>query len=336
MRWTVPRRVAAGYLTSLLLVVLVGVLGVVAVDWTATTYRMAVAYDQQAEEALHAAFDVHEAEINHLRYLTAARPEYLQRRDSVLAQARRRLSRLRDNAETPSTRAMWQESLVRLTHWEVASDSSIALMQIGFVVEATDVHDRLVVPARNAGSDVMRRARDAADAGADAAMAAGRRTEAQMRWLVVFGGALAVALGILNSLLLNRAVASPLSETATALAADAAAILEATAQQTWNADVAAHGTAQALNRLEKAMNGRRAEASPAALREVEAALEDVRRAAERNSRATRHLQHIARDLNRRGMQLLELVSDADVPREPPSSSPPLQSRSTPPDPAPDR
>jgi hypothetical protein len=317
MRWTVPRRVAVGYLTSLVLVVLVGVLGVIAVGWTATRYRAAAAYDQQAEEALRAGFDAHEAEINHLRDLTAARPDYLQRRDSVLVQARRRLSRLRDAAETRSTRALWQEGLALLTQWEVASDSAIALMQIGFVVEASDVHDRFVVPARDAQAAVLRRAREQAEEGAVEALAAGRRTEIQMRWLVVVGGALAVALGILQSMLLNRAVASPLSETATALAADAAQILEATAQQTWSADVAAHGTAQALRRLEQAMNGRRTDATPASLREVEAALEDVRRAAERNSLATRHLQDVARSLNQRGLQLLELVSDADVPQQPP-------------------
>ncbi len=105
MRWTVSRRVAAGFSVGLLAAVAVGAL--VAVRNVARAYDVALELEQrQVLPALRAESEFRRATTAFLAFLLERTDESVRERDSVLALARSHVEQLRESA--PSPRIGWR------------------------------------------------------------------------------------------------------------------------------------------------------------------------------------------------------------------------------------
>ncbi len=232
MHWTVSRRIAAGFTVGLSLVVAVAVVGVVALRTTSTAYQAAVQHERQTlVAALEAESDFRRGRVDHLRFLLKPEETLLRSRDSVLAASRGSLVQLRTSARTAEDRALWDAALVALSQWEEPMRAAVAAALAGRPAEALRVQDTRVAPAGDAVRAAIRRGVERATATTDAAIGSAAAAGARMQQVLQLGAVLALVVGILSAVLLNRAVTGPLQETTGVLASSAAEILAATTQQ---------------------------------------------------------------------------------------------------------
>ncbi|MDP3910838.1 MAG: methyl-accepting chemotaxis protein [Gemmatimonadales bacterium] len=232
MRWTVSRRIAAGFAVGLSLVVVVAIVGVVALRGASGAYTDALDQERRTlVPALTAQGEFRRAILDYVGFLVRPNEAERRSRDSTLASSRALLEQLRDSARTPESRAIWADVLTAVSEWDAASRASMAAARAGRTAEAVRIRDTRAVLAREAVRAAIQRGIERAEQGTDAEILAAQATGARMQIVLLLGALLALAVGTLAAVFLNRAVSGPLQETTGVLASSAAEILAATTQQ---------------------------------------------------------------------------------------------------------
>lgn len=252
MRWTVSRRIAAGFAVGLSFVVVVAVVGIVALRGATRAYRAA----QQGERntmvrALEAESDFRRARFAVARYLLQSDEGLVRVLDSALASCRAGLAALRDSGRTADEVAVWTEALAAVAPWDAAARVALPLARGRRAAEALRVYDERVGPAGDAARDAIVRGVRRAELAADAAALRAGATAGRMELLLLIGTLAALGVAAWAGALLNRAVSGPLQETTGVLAASSAEILAATTQQATGAAETSSAVAETVTTVDE-------------------------------------------------------------------------------------
>lgn len=232
MHWTVSRRITIGFTIGLGLVVVVAVLGTVALRAVSRQYAFALdAARHTVVPALEVESESRLANLDYLRFLIRPDESTARSRDSTVALSRTILERLRNSAPTTEIQGIWTEALGALARFDVESRAAMASARAGRQAEALRIRDARTTPARQELSAAIQRGVERITAQADAAVLASQTASARMRAGLLFSALVALVIGGVTGVLLNRAVTGPLQETTGVLASSTAEILAATTQQ---------------------------------------------------------------------------------------------------------
>lgn len=232
MNWPVSRRITVGFTVWLGLVVLGAVMGIGALGRTADAYEEALTRERTVlVPALDAESESRDATIQYLRFLATGNERFAVARDSALAVARGLVEQVRDAALLPEDRELWTRALAALAGWDERSREAMAELREGREDEAARLQDVSVFPAREGIRAAIGQGVERAEQRTDAAVSAAGAEARRMQRFLAIGAGLALLVGILSGMLLNRAVTGPLRETTGVLASSAAEILVATTQQ---------------------------------------------------------------------------------------------------------
>jgi methyl-accepting chemotaxis protein len=232
MNWPVSRRIALGFTLGLGLVVLVAVMGIGALGRTADAYEEVLTRERLVlVPALGAESEARSATIQYLRFLATGDEQFALARDSSLAVARGLVEQVRDATLLPEDRELWTQALAALAGWDERSREAMAELREGREDEAVRLRDTSVFPAREDVRAAIGRGVERAEQRTDAAVSAAGSEASLMQRFLAIGAGLALLVGVLSGMLLNRAVTGPLRETTGVLASSAAEILAATTQQ---------------------------------------------------------------------------------------------------------
>jgi hypothetical protein len=232
MTWTVTRRIVVGFATLLVLLAVVVVLGAWALTRTTKSYEAALEQRrQQLVPALMAESEVRASNAEFLRYIIEGDERYAHARDSTIGVGRAMLTALRDSAATSELRGIWDGALGTLARWDRAGAAAMAARRAGNMAEAIRIRQEQTQPLRAELDATVRRGVQIATRGSDETARDGQRTATDARNWLLWGGALAIVLGLLSAYYLNNAVSEPLQETSGVLSSSAAEILAATTEQ---------------------------------------------------------------------------------------------------------
>ena len=232
MNWTVSRRIQAGFLPALALVVVVALGGVYALREATSAARAAQAQTHHVLlPALAAHGEAREATLAYLRFLLDGREEHELARDSAARAARERLQEVRDSARTRQGREIWQEAIVAFDLWDAAARESVAAARAGDHARALRLREERALPLRRSLRATIDRGVAQVTEVTDRAVARAGAASLRMQRLLLLGGTLGLVIGIAAAILLHRAVTRPLRDTTGVLATSAAEILAATTQQ---------------------------------------------------------------------------------------------------------
>ncbi|MDP3910837.1 MAG: methyl-accepting chemotaxis protein [Gemmatimonadales bacterium] len=247
MRWTVGRRIAAGFALGLALVVAVAWIGIGALRDSVAAYEGALAQERSAlVTALGAEAEAREATVQFLRFFVTGDAQYARRRDSSLVVTRALLERMRDSVIVAEDRTAWAEALTALAEWDEAARAAIAAQRAGREAEALRLQTARVFPARRIVQSAIVAGVARAEQRTDGAIRAARDEAARRRSALVIGCVAALVVGVVAAAFLNRAVSGPLQETTGVLASSAAEILAATTQQASGASESSAAVAETV------------------------------------------------------------------------------------------
>jgi len=232
MHWTVSRRIGAGFTVGLGLMVIVALIGITALRNAVTTYEAALALERRLlVTGLETESESRAATIEFLRFMVTEDERFALALDSSAARARTLVELVRDSVTVPDDRALWSDVLAAMNAWEAAVRGGMVAKRAGRDAESVQLQNDRIFPARVAVRDAIQRAIQRAEQRTDATIGAARDRGSRMKTVLLVGGLLALGVGVVSGLLLNRAVAGPLQETTGVLASTAAEILAATTQQ---------------------------------------------------------------------------------------------------------
>jgi len=276
MHWTVSRRIAAGFAVGLTLVVAVAAVGIVALRGASSAYRAALDQERRTlVPGLEAESEFRRANLDFLRYLLRPQEEHARSRDSAFALCRGLVLALRDSARTSEDRAIWEEALAAVAQWDQGSRASMAAASAGRHAEALQLRDSGAAPALQAARAAFQRGTDRAQRLTEAAVLASAAAATRMQTVLLLGGVLALAVGVVSAVLLNRAVSGPLQETTGVLASSAAEIMAATTQQASGASETSAAVAETVTSVDEV-----AQTAEQAAQRAKAVAESAQRAAE--------------------------------------------------------
>ncbi len=276
MHWTVSRRIAAGFAIGLSLVVVVALVGVVALRGASRAYKDALDQERRTlVPALTVQAEFRRAILDYLGFLVQPNEAELRSRDSTLALSRALLGQLRDSAHTPESRAIWTDALGAVSEWDAASRASMGAARAGRTAEALRIREARANPAREAVRAAIQSGIERAEQGTDAEILAAQTTASRMQTVLLLGGLLALVVGTVAAVFLNRAVSGPLQETTGVLASSAAEILAATTQQASGASETSAAVAETVTSVDEV-----AQTAEQAAQRAKAVADSAQRAAE--------------------------------------------------------
>ena len=232
MDWTIGRRIATGFAILLSLVLLVAAVGAIALTTTTRASEAALRQHRAiVAAALNARDEFSRANLDYLFFLLRSDERWARSRDSTLALARERVAALRDSSEVGEHRQAWETAARLLDRWDDAVRASMQAAQGGRLDEALRIRDARVAAVRDSLRAIFLQETAAAERAADA-YTGDARSAMRRSWIALLTtGVLALIIGIIAAVLLNRAVTNPLRETSSVLASSTAEILAATSQQ---------------------------------------------------------------------------------------------------------
>lgn len=252
MHWTVGRRITAGFAVGLGLVAVVAAVGIVALRGASRAYQAALDIQRRTlVPALNAESEFRRANLDFLRYLLSQQEQHARNRDSTLALSRDLVVALRDSARTPESRAFWEEALAAVARWDRESRASMAAASAGRQAEALRIWDSRALPAVLEVRVAFQRGTDWAHRATEAATVASAAAATRMQAVLLIGGILALVVGAVSAVLLNRAVTAPLQDTTGVLASSAAEILAATTQQASGASETSAAVAETVTTVDE-------------------------------------------------------------------------------------
>jgi methyl-accepting chemotaxis protein len=229
---TVSRRIALGFTVILAMLVAVASIGTIALSNTTRAYETLLDQERRALiPAMESKIAFQQANMFYLRFLLRPVESEARGRDSALAYSRALVQQLRDTVKYDDSRRAWDQALVLLARWDSASREAIQAARDGHALEANRIRETRVVPVREPLNQAIQQGVSLATRHTDDAVREAQSASRRMRVVMVIGGLLALLVGIVSAVLLNRAVTGPLKETTSVLASSAAEILAATTQQ---------------------------------------------------------------------------------------------------------
>ncbi|MDB4906039.1 MAG: methyl-accepting chemotaxis protein [Gemmatimonadetes bacterium] len=237
MNWTISRRIGLGFSLVLALLTLVALLGWYSLRQTSASYESALA-DRRISlvPVIRAESELRAANVEYLRFLLEPSAQYRKSRDSLLDVDALLVGRLKDSASTAEARQTWDQALKLLGDWRQGSDSSMALRMRGDLVGANAIRTGSAAPTREQLEAIYRGEVGRATERSDKVAQAGSDMAASTSRMVLFGALIALVVGIVSAILLNRAIARPLQETSSVIASGSAEILSATTEQAASAN----------------------------------------------------------------------------------------------------
>jgi len=252
MHWTVGRRIAAGFVVGLGLVVIVAWVGIVALKNSVSAYQDALAQQRRVlVPALDAESEARSATIQFLRFLLTEDEQFARARDSSLAVARALIEQVRDSVALSDDRASWTEALFALGSWDEAARDAMVAKRAGRDSEVAQIQDMRAFPARERVREAVQRGVARAEQRTDAVVGVARARANRMETILLAGAVIVLVVGGLSGLVLNRAVTGPLKETVGVLASSAAEILAATTQQAAGASESSSAVTETVTTIEE-------------------------------------------------------------------------------------
>jgi len=232
MRWTIGRRIVAGYVALLLLIVVTVTVATVALLESRQDYQRALdTEEERAMGGLDSLQGSDAAAVTFLHLMLTGDEATVESLTERFDASRDAAVALRDTAETPAQATGWTEAVRLLDAWNVAMQEALEAKTSGDDAEARRIYVETVIPARrdqrNLAVERVAAERERAAQQADDASAAAVRAT----WIVLGLSAIIILAGILVAVWLSRAVTRHLREAVGTLASASSEILAATQQQ---------------------------------------------------------------------------------------------------------
>jgi methyl-accepting chemotaxis protein len=276
MHWTVGRRIAIGFAVGLILMVVIALFGVAALSKLAERYQAALREERASlVAAMRAESDFRYARFELVRFGLKPDEPYAQAADSLFKTSRELIVQLRDSARTSEGRALWTDALDGFDRLQIAAKDYVSAARAGRQAAAMAILDTAVTPIGDVIRATMRRGVVRTNDRTDNAIAAAMTATDQMRFELLVGMAVALAVGLASAVLLTRTVNKPLQETTGVLASSAAEILAATAQQASGASETSAAVAQTVTSVDEV-----AQTAEQATQRAKAVADSAQRAAE--------------------------------------------------------
>jgi len=231
-RWTIGRRIVAGYVVLLSLLVATATVATIALLESRQNYQTALDTDEErAIGGMESLQESDAAAVTFLHILLTGEETARETMEERFTAAREAAVGLRDTSPTPTQATGWTEGVRLLDAWNTAMQETIEAKQGGRDAEARRLYSDTVIPARrdqrNLVDELVDAERDrAAQQASDASDAAVRSI-----WLVLASSALGLVAGILIAVWLSRAVTRHLRNAVGTLTSASGEILAATQQQ---------------------------------------------------------------------------------------------------------
>lgn len=230
-RWTIGRRIAAGYAALLVLLVVAVAVGTYALASVRNSYRDAHDVQESAFTALQADNAFREAGRQFRGYLLTGERTLLVSSKSAAERAQAIGSTLRAAAADGEVRDAWAEILQALDEWTAAADAAAAAKTAGRDAEALRVFERRTLVTARLTSQQIGQFVDAERGQSDVRSAAASGDASQALWTLVALAVITLALGTLIAFALARSVTRRLQQTIGTVASAAMEILAATTEQ---------------------------------------------------------------------------------------------------------
>ena len=231
-RWTIGRRIAAGYAVLIVLLVAMAVVGTLALRSTRADFRTALStVETRAIKGIDSLQGMDAAVVAFLSYVLRGSATAVDTMDERFQAARQAAVELRDSSTTPAHVAGWTDAVRQLDAWNTAAQKAVAAKRAGNDAGALRVYNDEVIPVRQSERDLVvglvaserKRAAEIASSASDSAL--------RSIWLLLGVSVAALLLGILIAWGLARAVTRHLRDAVATLAEASSGILAATAQQ---------------------------------------------------------------------------------------------------------
>jgi len=310
-KWTIGRRIAAGYAVLIALLVVTAVVGTLALRSTREDFTSALTTAEnraikgtdalQGGDAVVTAF---------LSYLLRGNERALDTMNERLEATREVKVQLRDSATTAAQVSGWTDAIRQLDAWNQAAQRAIEARRAGRRQEAVDIYSEEVIPIRTTERalvvDLVTAERRRAAEIANAASEDSRNSI----WLLLTVSVAALVLGVLIAWALARAVTRHLRDTVSTLASTSSEILAATAQQASGAaeeETAIHQTTTTADEVRQtvALTTEKARAVAQEARETADISRDGRKAVEESVRGTQEARASMETLAERILALSE-------------------------------
>ena len=232
MHWTISRQIAAGFAVGLVLVIVMGIAGITSLNRSSSAYEGALATERRTLlPALRAESDFRRARFEDLHFILRPDERHAHEADSLFSVSRALLVQVADSAPISQARAIWTRALAGLDRLRITADQSLALARAGRREAAIDLRDREVTLLADSVRALIRDGVNLFNAHTDSLVDATRQTVGTQRAWLFAGTGLALIVGIVAGLLLNKLLAGSLQRTTGVLASSAAEILAASTQQ---------------------------------------------------------------------------------------------------------
>jgi methyl-accepting chemotaxis protein len=310
-KWTIGRRIAAGYAVLILLLVALVVLGTLALRSSRDDFTDALGtVENRAIQGIDSLQGSDAAVVAFLSYLLRGNGAAVDTINERFDGARDAAVSLRDTSQTPAQVTGWTDAVRQLDAWKAAADDAVAAKRAGRESEALRLYNDEVVPVRTTQRNLVvelvaaerRRAADIAANASDTALSS--------MWLMLGVGVAAVLLGIAIAWGLARAVTRHLQDAVSTLAATSTEILAATAQQASGAaeeETAIHQTTTTADEVRQtvALTTEKARAVAKDVRETADISREGRRAVDQSVRGTQEARTRMETLAERILALSE-------------------------------
>jgi methyl-accepting chemotaxis protein len=310
-KWTIGRRIAAGYAVLIVLLVAMAVVATLALRSSREDFTSALdTVETRAIKGTDSLQGADAAMVTFLNFLLRGDETLIETINERFTAARTVTADLRDSSITPAQVAGWTDAARQLNTWNTAAQEAIEAKQAGREAEALRVYNEQVIPIRRSQRNLVvelvtaerKRAAATADAASDSA--------SRSIWLLLVVSGAALILGILIAWGLARAVTRHLQDVVATLAAASTGILTATAQQASGAaeeESAIHQTTTTADEVRQtvALTTEKARAVAKEVRETAEISRDGRRAVDESVRGTQEARASMEALAERILTLSE-------------------------------
>jgi methyl-accepting chemotaxis protein len=291
-KWTVGRRIAAGYAVLILLLIATAVVGILAVRASRDEHRTALdTIENRALKGTDSLQGIDAASVAFLSYLLRGNDAALETMEERFTAARTVTVQLRDASSTAAQVTGWTDAVRQLDAWNGIAQQAVEAKRAGRDDEAVRIYTDDVTPIRSSERNLVvelvnaerRRSRATAEAASEGA--------ARAIWILFGVSGAAIVLGIVIAMVVARTVRRHLEDAVSTLASASTDILAATAQQASGAaeeETAIHQTTTTADEVRQtvAMTTEKARAVAKEVRETADISRDGRRAVDESVRGT--------------------------------------------------
>ena len=231
MLWTLGRRIAVGYATLLLLLLIVAGMGMLTLSRTSGTFKTAIiGLENDLVRALEAVTAFNVPNVDFLRFLATGDDDFLQRYEKGMAETRQIMAEFTRQSANKAMQDAWGKATGLLDAWDDKAKRSMAAKQAGrndealsFRSQAQHFREQLIALLNSFIESGRREANEVTRV----ALAEGSRAS----WIICGIAGLALVSGIVIAWALTRSITGRLRETIGTLASSSSEILAATVQQ---------------------------------------------------------------------------------------------------------